>query len=56
MERGGACGKEWARACGRGKVPWGQSPGEGLGGGCTLSTRPSGLSSVARAMVFTCNV
>lgn len=25
-------------------------------GDCTLSTRPSGLSSVALAMVFTCSV
>ena len=30
----------------------GRSPGERQGRGRTLSTRPSGLSSVARAMVF----
>ena len=47
------------RVCRRGKVPSGRSPLEGAGGepgGRTLSTRPSGLSSVARAMVFTCSV
>ena len=60
----GACGKGWAgngewdwrSHCGRGKVPSGAEPGQGQGRGRTLSTRPSGLSSVARAMVFTCNV
>lgn len=38
------------------RCPQGRSPGQGQGRGRTLSTRPSGLSSVARAMVFTCNV
>ena len=65
--RGGACGKglagngdwDWRpnKICRRGKVLVGAEP-QGLReqGGRTLSTRPSGLSSVARAMVFTCSV
>lgn len=59
--RGGSCGTrldaQWA--CRRGRVSSGAGPQRGRGpgpGGRTLSTRPSGLSSVARAMVFTCSV
>lgn len=47
------------RACRRGKVSSGAGPQRRRRAGAgdrTLSTRPSGLSSVARAMVFTCSV
>lgn len=51
-------GLEAEEACGRGKAASGRGfrdVGAGAGGR-TLSTRPSGFSSVARAMVFTCSV
>lgn len=51
-------GSEAEEACGRGKAASGRGfrDGGAGAGGRTLSTRPSGLSSVARAMVFTCSV
>lgn len=53
--------KDWRpnRVVGGAKYPSEHGLRDGVGGGRggrTLSIRPSGLSSVARAMVFTCSV